>query len=218
MHVFTTSRAGPDPFAVASTYIESAKMTLAIMIGCSARQVDKVQESINCTEDAIRHPLLILGICTELQLKRLESLVEDRALSCFRTMRKFEEANRLGPNRKYNGDIPKLISDVCYSREAIKIASDEIKATKRQLIKALPSSLNSAMNLFDTDDGNPTNLQESETDKSKELTNRFYQQFTDIFTRFEDLVAKCEVASDAMSFSAGIVSPAWQLLQTLIIC
>jgi hypothetical protein len=223
-----TSRLGPDAFALASTHLEKSKLTLAIIIGCSVKQMTRVESLLRGSEDAIRHPLLMLGICAELQLGRLRKLVIDEAMKCQITTRSLERCGETQtPNDAHkatNQEITwALINEVRANRDGIKRAGEEVRATKRQLYKALPPALVSLLNRHENNDtgnnndnndslGNSGNtgsvvasVTESEPDEDEEITNMFYERFADIFAQFEGLMADCRINLEEMSFAADIV-------------
>ncbi|KAH7333217.1 hypothetical protein BKA65DRAFT_41432 [Rhexocercosporidium sp. MPI-PUGE-AT-0058] len=221
MQIATTSTQGPDTFAFASTHIDRAHLTLAVMIGCSVKQINRVRNLLEGAELAIQHPLLMLGICAELQLDRLKKLVEDKVTECLETTRLLE-ATRQG------GITWVLINKVRACRDGSKRAEEEVNATKRQLAKALPSDFASSVERTENHESNDGNSNKKrrgsihsdinapsastskpELDKEDELptnfTAMFSERFADIFAQFDGLVAECRISVEEMSFAADII-------------
>jgi hypothetical protein len=234
MHIAMASALGPNNFAIASTHVERVHLTLAIMIGCSKKQIKRVQELVQGSEDAIRHPLLMLGICAELQLDRLKELVLDTVTKGLETTRRLEATrdDTTGPNaHQHRGEITwDLINQVRARRDKSKRAEEEVKTTKRQLSKALPPALGSLIDRSENNDDNDnkddrkkngkarsissaTNVSDSvpELDRDDEVTNMFTERFADIFAQFEGLIAECRISVEEMSFAADMVGEPFKL-------
>jgi hypothetical protein len=217
MQIATTSTQGPDTFALASTHVDHAHLTLAVMIGCSVKQINRVRNLLEGAELAIKHPLLMLGICAELQLDRLKKLVEDKVTECLETTRLLEDTRRkVDPSQdthRFKGEITwGLINKVRACRDGSKRAEEEVNATKRQLAKALPSDFASSVERGSIhSDINAPSASTSEPDFDKEdelptnFTAMFSERFADIFAQFEGLVAECRISVEEMSFAADIV-------------
>lgn len=231
MQIATTSTQGPDTFALASTHIDRSHLTLAVMIGCSVKQINRVRSLLEGAELAITHPLLMLGICAELQLDRLKNLVEDKVTECLETTRLLEATRReVDPSQdthRFKGEITwGLINKVRACRDGSKRAEEEVNATKRQLAKALPPDFASSVERTENHESNDSNSKrrgsihsdinapsastsEPDFDKEDELptnfTAMFSERFADIFAQFEGLVAECRISVEEMSFAADIV-------------
>jgi hypothetical protein len=230
MHIATTSALGPDTFALASTHIDCANLTLAIMIGCSVKQIKRVEDLLRRSEDAIKHPLLMLGICAELQLDRLKKLVTEKVTECLETTRGLAATRREEAEQSRDAHTPKveitwdIINRVRTCRDESKRAEEEVKATKRQLSKALPPAFGSFVDRSENHESNDSNdnnkksgkarsnsnltsssTTEPDLDTGDELTNMFTERFADIFAQFEGLIADCRISVEEMSFTADIV-------------
>ncbi|KAJ8130207.1 hypothetical protein O1611_g3423 [Lasiodiplodia mahajangana] len=76
MSVGTTDFRESNGFAFGSTYFESRRFTCAIMVGCGGAQMRDVESLINLADaNSSQHPLFMLSIFAEMQLKRLARLV-----------------------------------------------------------------------------------------------------------------------------------------------
>jgi hypothetical protein len=212
MHTAMTNIQGPDTFALASTHFSRANLTVAVMIGCSVAQMRRVESLLRGTERAIGHPLLMLGIYAELQLDRLRKLVKDSGAKCVETTRRLENE---APHDLHDATRKKitwdLINEVRAVRAESKSAEEEVRATKRQLSKALPPAVNKRLNGNENndEDADAADSPESEINEDVDITNMFLERFADIFTQFEGLTADCRINVEEMSFAADIVG--WPL-------
>ncbi|KAH8810715.1 hypothetical protein F5884DRAFT_259217 [Xylogone sp. PMI_703] len=201
------SPSDPESFALASTHFNRTNLTLAIMIGCSVKQMKRVEELIEGSEDVINHPLLVLGICAELQLDRLEKLVDDKVTESLGITRLIQaiRLQEAGQNREITGTF---IDKVHTCRDESKRAGEEVKATKRQLTKALSLSVE----LSEDGNGNDNNNKNNATLKSKgqldmddEVTNMFSERFEDIFAEFDTLITECRIVVEEMSLADDFI-------------
>ncbi|PSN62091.1 hypothetical protein BS50DRAFT_680375 [Corynespora cassiicola Philippines] len=216
-----------DRFAMGSTYIERDNLTLAIFIGCSTEQVDRVKQLLEDSEEAITHPLLMLGICVELLLDRCLALVDKSTSDCLRiTMNigKQSEAHDKGIDWE-------LLKKVRSRGDQSKRIEEEVNATKRQLAKVLPRLFDHKSDL--SDDSVPiqrsnvnSNVLKSNNPRvgnslrskrsfsgilrgsngNAEITDMFEEHFNDYITRFEELVAQCRISAEEMANTTNHVS------------
>lgn len=200
MHTAMIPPQWKDNFALASTHFRDKHFTFAVMFGCSADQIKKVKDLLEGREDAIGKQLLMLGICAELHLDRLRDLVFKCSAECYNSKDDLERRNQ----QTLDWD---LIKKVGIDRAKTKKAEEEIKATKRQLYKALPPAIRMRLNRDETDDEVGHNLGASVEllNDETELTDMFLERFADIFAQFEGLIATCRVSVEELSFTADAV-------------
>ena len=221
MQIAMTSPQSHDDFALASTHFENAKLTLAIMIGCSMEQIRKVHRLIESAEDCITHPFLMLGICGELHLDRLKKLVSDRVTECNEIIRELERLQKKGHDAQKPIELKVVSSLIAKFRERrvkCKRAEEEVKTTKRQLFKALPPKLRTLLtstepsgddndNEIGPEDSTGESMNGSELeDTDTVVANMFAERFMDIFSHFEGLIADCRIGVEEMSSTAEEVS------------
>ncbi|TGJ87103.1 hypothetical protein E0Z10_g1707 [Xylaria hypoxylon] len=142
MHVaMTRRRYSPreyPAFALAATHFQTQNITFAIMVGCSEQQIGKVESLVQGWGDAVGHPLLMLGICAELHLDRLESLTIQQD-SIYRNLLNSVQANATSDsNDKFSWE---LIKEVRNAREESKRVEAEVNTTRLQLSNAVSSSI-----------------------------------------------------------------------------
>lgn len=198
MHTAMVPPLWRDSFALASTHFCENRLTLAVMFGCSSEQIGKVKNLLEGREDAVGTELLMLGICAELHLDRLRNLAFGWSKECYKSKDDLEKRNQ----QTLDWD---LIKKVGVDRAETKKAEEEIKATKRQLYKALPSVMRTRLSKDDNATEIGHNLKGSLLDNPTELPELFLERFADIFAQFEGLVATCWVSVEELSFTADAV-------------
>jgi len=121
------------PFAVAATHFESREFTIAVMVGCSQIQIETVRRLVKGWQDASGHPLLMLGLCAELELDRLDHLIhrQGKAYDQLKTELTSNAASK-SPDR-FSWELIDKVRAI--SEESNKI-EEEVKTTKLQLFKA----------------------------------------------------------------------------------
>ncbi|KAI1264606.1 hypothetical protein F5Y18DRAFT_436512 [Xylariaceae sp. FL1019] len=132
MQVAATSPSAENAFAMAATHFESRHFTFAIMVGYNDAQIGKVRSLLSSYPNSLSHPFLMLSICAELQLRRLEELVVTQAaiyLSLDKTRLHIRGTTRP------NGSGWDIINEL-QARENLKHAEEEVVAIKYQLEKA----------------------------------------------------------------------------------
>lgn len=122
-------------FALAATHIESRRFTYAVMVGCTHDQIRKVKKLVEGWEEGAKHPLMMLGVCAELHLQRVEALVSKRSDEYKKLKNKLDESR--GTNQ-FNWN---MIDSVRLEREESIRAATEINTTISQLSKAYQSGI-----------------------------------------------------------------------------
>ncbi|KAI0530253.1 hypothetical protein GGR58DRAFT_518626 [Xylaria digitata] len=127
-----------DAFALAATHFQTQNTTFAIMVGCSKDQIDKVKSLVQGWKDAVGHPLLMLVICAELHLDRLDGLITERE-GAYRKLLNDVQANATSNNNdKFSWE---LIEEVRSTREKGLRIEAEVNTTRLQLSNAVSSSI-----------------------------------------------------------------------------
>jgi hypothetical protein len=142
MHTAMTNQDDPQAFAMAATYIESRKLTLAVMVGCSDDQIKDVKDLVGGWRDAMSHPLLMLGVCAELELNRLEDRVGKQTRDYVDLMNEIESERATRGHDRFSWELIKKVRSI---REASKLAEEEVDATKSQLEKACVPAIQSVI-------------------------------------------------------------------------
>ena len=192
MHTFTINPKSHQAFAVAATHFESCEFTFSIMVGCTDDQINNVKRLVAGWQDASGHPLLMLGICAELELNRLENLIGKQRLAYQGLMEKIEDdAVSVGHDR-FSWE---LIKEVRSIRDESKTVEEETETTKLQLSKAILPGIKTLLDQY-------ANNRETFV----EITNLFSERFNDILSRLDGLSAKCRIYVEGISFTTDIVS------------
>ncbi|KAI1853179.1 hypothetical protein JX266_001885 [Neoarthrinium moseri] len=145
MHTVMTNQSDTQAYAMAATHIACKKLTLAVMIGCSDAQIRIVKRLVKGWSDAIGHPLLMLGVCAELELNRLEDLVGAQTQRYVELMASIE-AERVSAG--HHGFSWELIQRVRATREASKKAEEEVDTARSQLEKAHKPAIDALMQRY----------------------------------------------------------------------
>ena len=162
------------------------------MVGCTDDQINNVKRLVAGWQDASGHPLLMLGICAELELNRLENLIGKQRLAYQGLMEKIEDdAVSVGHDR-FSWE---LIKEVRSIRDESKTVEEETETTKLQLSKAILPGIKTLLDQY-------ANNRETFV----EITNLFSERFNDILSRLDGLSAKCRIYVEGISFTTDIVS------------
>jgi hypothetical protein len=139
-------------FAMAATHIESINLTLAVMVGCSDDQIKTVKNLVSGWSDAISHPLLMLGICAELELNRLEDKVAVHTMAYGVLKSKIEDESTTRSRDRFSWE---LIKQVRLIREDSKPV-EEVDATKSQLEKACGPAIEAVVKQYGQHNSRPS--------------------------------------------------------------
>ncbi|KXX80970.1 hypothetical protein MMYC01_203906 [Madurella mycetomatis] len=132
MYTVNTSVPSGQNFALSATHFENANLTLAVVLGATPRQVDKVDDLLGNAQEAIGHPLLMLGLTAELMLDLLTDPVESMRDRCVKMIRKSQEMLSITGRKgtEYALQVEAIRSESQWLDEAVK-------TTKQNLVKAL---------------------------------------------------------------------------------
>jgi hypothetical protein len=184
-----------EPFGFASTTVNS-DLAFAIVFGCSDNHVTCVRNLLRNAEPKMVHPLLMLSICAQLHLFRLEGLVKERVGD-----REGVEAVLL------NGDMDRLrLEDLKKRWYESALAQKEVTMTHRQLLEATSvGSAESAGIRRDEGSSSIKNVGTKEIEGNSDVTRILQRRLADILARFESLTVECRIGVDRISFAVGIV-------------
>lgn len=212
MCTVTTSSPGSSgggEFAISSTHFKKAGLTVAAVLGATPEQVSQVQALLEIADEAIGHPLLMLGLAAELMLGRLVNPVEQMRDQCIRNVRLSREmlfvTDRKGTN--YAMDVESIRSESLWLDEAVK-------TTKHNLEKAL-AVYNRVNGTIDDDDGESDSATKPESgeDGFEENLKRYVEhkmkvRFQDIFAQLDGLIAVTRISvQDMCSMSTTVSIP-----------
>lgn len=209
----------PNGFAMAATHIASRCFTYAVMVGCSEQQIRKVTRLVTEWVDGTKHPLLALGICAELHLDRLDTLVTDRALAYSQLRIDLDRDKEAGT---LSWDTIKRVRT---TREVSRNVEEEVNTTRLQLAKAHKSSVGKLREDYKPTaptlpaafppapapappapaPPGPGQHQMPTLEELADTTDLFDERLQDILYRFEGLGAQCRVGVESISFSAEVI-------------
>lgn len=180
-----------NEFALASTYVESARLNLVILIGCSTSQITKLESRLRRSKDAIQHPLFALGMCSELHLELLKEEAEEAIRVCDTIMCLYKFSRQQGYRmvNSTDGNEQDLYDKICVNRLVIRKVVNDIKTTQAQLNKALKLSLEWVRS--------PRDFVFPEF---RHLNNRFQRRLDEITLELEELIAKCHIRLEDSAF------------------
>ncbi|KAI1352589.1 hypothetical protein F5Y01DRAFT_324285 [Xylaria sp. FL0043] len=237
MHVAMTrprySLPGYHAFALAATHFQTQNATFAIMVGCSEDQIDKIESLVRGWGDAVGHPLLMLGICAELHLDRLEELTIKQDIIYQNLLSRVKDNATSDSNDKFSWE---LIEEVRHAREEAKRVEVEVDTTKLQLSNAVTSSVSKLLAQYKTlyndsterinimaadpkgkspahssmssncsDTGSTITKLQRELELKIETTHLFEERFNDILSRLDGLSAQCRISVEGISFTTDII-------------
>ncbi|KAI0810574.1 hypothetical protein GGR55DRAFT_644472 [Xylaria sp. FL0064] len=201
-------------FALAATHFQTQNVTFAIMVGCSEDQIDKIESLVRGWGDAVGHPLLMLGICAELHLDRLDQLTIKQDLDYQKLLDEVKGNATSDSNDKFSW---KLIDKVRHAREDAKRVEAEVDTTKLQLSNAVTSSVRKLLAQYitlhnDTEAADPKGKSpahsiaklQRELELKIETTHLFEERFNDILSRLDGLSARCRISVEGISFTTDI--------------
>lgn len=196
MHTATTDPGDGHEygFALAATHIESRCFTYAIMVGCSSDQIRKVRDLVSDWEEGAKHPLMMLGVCAELHLQRVEALVSERSEQ-YKALLEELDGNR-GTKQFHWATIDRVQS---VRDKSIKVEV-EINTTRSQLSKACQSGVKTLL-----EQSNGTAGGQPQPGSAKEVTNLFDERFQDILSRLDRLAAECRIGVERITFSTEVI-------------
>ncbi|KAK0611743.1 hypothetical protein B0T14DRAFT_439727 [Immersiella caudata] len=178
-------------FALSATQFDERCLTLMVVLGATDEQVQKVEDLLRNADDALGHPLLMLGLCAELLLQHMQDIVEDAVDKCIETTRTMRPQSLSIGSVPSTNQVISFMDRVQRNRRRSQQIEDEVKLTKAYLTKQLPKKA--------VTDGN---LEDREID---EVTERFYERFEYIFLEMDALMSKSKIYADEMSFNAETI-------------
>lgn len=225
MQTATTKPADERGFALAATHIESRSFTYAVMVGCSSHQIKRVERLVKNGGESVKHPLLMLGVCAELHLDRLQALVRDLSAK-YKDL--IDELNKSIETKKIRLET---IQKVQSMRDESRRVEEEISTTKSQLSRACTSGVKTLLDRYKVaaegsqspsspapsteaslsptvGNQTPPSTAAGQTasipvpPEAMELTNLFDERFQDILSRLEGLAARCQIIVEGISSSS----------------
>lgn len=222
-------------FALAATHIESRCFTYSVMVGCSSDQIRKVKRLVEEWEEGAKHPLMMLGVCAELHLQRVEALVSKRSDEYKQLM---EELDKSRDIKHFHWET---IDRVQLVREKSIRVEEEINTTKSQLSKACLSGVKTLLDQYNgnadgqiqrssavgsqasssrtvcsqtppspaagdqTPSGQAAPVPVTPNRDTIEVAKLFDERFQDILSRLDGLAAKCRIIVEGISFSTDVI-------------
>lgn len=193
-----TSTASQDGFAVSTAHFKEANLTLAVVLGATKQQIDRVETLLGNAKEAIGHPLLMLGLSAELMLELLAESIDNMRDSCVTLTRSFRDT--LCGTSSLDGDYTTKVEDLRYNTLRL---DEEVKTFKESLQKALEFFCPNYKDVSDID----TQKAPTDSDKSQHFVKtKIRMRFQDIFSELNSLITLTRISVDEMSSMSSTVT------------
>ncbi|GAB1311264.1 hypothetical protein MFIFM68171_01474 [Madurella fahalii] len=211
MCTVNTSVPSGQNFALSATHFKDANLTLAVILGATPQQVDKIENLLGNAEEAIGHPLLMLGLSAELMSDLLTNPVEDMRDGCIQMIRKSRDmlfvTGRKGT--EYAMQVEAIRSDSLWLEEAVKSTKDNLRKALETYCRSHeendnghdPGEGGSTKN-GSTKRGNATNGGDENSDHEhirSYVEQKIKMRFQDIFLQLDALIAVTRISVQDMS-------------------
>ncbi|GAB1314607.1 Mg2+ transporter protein, CorA-like/Zinc transport protein ZntB (Fragment) [Madurella fahalii] len=175
-----TSAAFPDDIAFSSRYITTNNTSYAVFYGCNERQTRDIVTSLRSAPNGVDHPLLCVGIFTELERKRLVNLAED-------LVDKFTVNSDTLENQSWNLNTLEMQESlaICVRSRSLM---DQIRSVKRQLTRAL-------------DEVALLGQEEWLSAPAIDMGMLVKQKIVDTLDEFEDKIDECNMMAENLSLA-----------------
>lgn len=197
MCTINTSTASKNGFAVSTTHFVDARLTLAVVLGATELQVDRMDHLLTNAHEAIGHPLLMLGVSAELLLELLADPINNMRDKCVQVTRKFQEMwldnNNEGVD--YAMDVETIRSETSHLDE-------EVRTSKQSLQNALEFF---CPNYQDTAIMKVENGATEMTKLERFVKTKIRMRFQDIFLELDSLMTLTRISVQEMSSMSATV-------------
>ncbi|KAK4239966.1 hypothetical protein C8A03DRAFT_31982, partial [Achaetomium macrosporum] len=192
----------PYSFSLSCTYFKNRKLSLAVLYSCDSNQVSRVAELLEASPEVASHPWLIAGVFAELQLNRMQALV-DRVhldsdpnnhqilLPLLDSLSKSQLWERYDVVLKVVTSAKETEEEVRTTRAQLKQIADKFAEEKRRWEEQLGSK-NGAE-------------QTDKQDDCLEDADRFINRFRDIDMELNCLMTQCRVAAEQQIQAGGML-------------
>jgi hypothetical protein len=189
-----------DNIGVSITYCHKRKLMLAILYGCSQRQMveaTRLLKQCDSTSPNIKeHPILVIGTYSELQSQALGAHTEEiiTEWTQFRS--------QLLADRYDDAQVQRFDDRQRFLYEKIIMIENEIRTAQRCL-KMIINHINTML--------------ESGGGEYPDTTKLMKQRFEELDGIYDDLVVKCSMSSNRMSYLTNLVSLVYYTLPFIAI-
>ncbi|KAK5659914.1 hypothetical protein OQA88_13378 [Cercophora sp. LCS_1] len=194
LRIINTSTSNQRGFAVStahfSTRYSNAGLTLAVVLGATQQQVDRIETLLRNAQEAIGHPLLMLGLSAELLLDLLIENVESMRDRCVAVERMFQRLVMKDIGKDV--DANNLAIDVESVRSKASFLDEEIKTSRSILLKALNTYFGDIEATSSSDDY-------SGTERERFVQRKIRARFQDILFELDSLMTLTQISTRAVS-------------------
>ncbi len=198
----------PDDLALSVTFLPESRSTLAVVFGCNESQRRQFEGRLAIAPPkTLTHPLLIPGIFTELERKRLSERMEDTLDSfTLRTSPTSDSPNEnsvaLNMSEEQMGEYLQL----CYQSQSL---AKEFKSVKRQLAKMVQfcDEFDAVMcKSFRCAEESHTALNHEERENIMDTNEMIKRRTLEIMDEYDDKIDECDMVLENMSITMQTVS------------
>ncbi|KAM7201220.1 hypothetical protein V8F20_004966 [Naviculisporaceae sp. PSN 640] len=205
---YSPGSSGGNEFAISSTHSKNANLTLAVVFGATPRQVNKVADLLANADEAIGHPLLMLGLTAELMLDNLVDPVEHMRDECVRVIRRLREmlfvTDRKGTH--YAMEVESIRSDSMWLDEAAKTTKDILEKGLEVYNKVTGNIDNDDDDMADRANRPERGDEEFEAKLKRYVDYKINMRFQDIFAQLDVLIAVTRISVQDMCSMSTTVS------------
>ncbi len=186
---------------VSSTHFQHAKLTVAVVLGCTPQHMAKIEKLLREAPEVKSHPLLMVGLFAELHRDRVEAIVNEAVRDCDIASAKlgmFDDTPKPHVRRSLL-----LSRELRNCRIKTKKAEEEVRSTKSQLGKMMEQMDELATRGHRVSMGG--HAADMMDDKFATSIARFKRRFEEIKMELDALMAQCRMTFDDMTFSEELV-------------
>jgi len=204
MCTINTSTASHEGFAVSTSHFKEAKLTLAVVLGATEKQIGRVEVLLGNAQEAIGHPLLMLGLSAELLLDLLTDPIEKMRDRCVKVTRKCQEM--LNDSDSHGTDHAMEVETI---RSETSHLDEEVKTSKKSLHKALQFYFPDYEDVRSIhDEGSTPTSTTASTENERLVKNKMRTRFQDIISDLDSLMNLTRISVEEMSSMSATVRKA----------
>ncbi|KAI0183768.1 hypothetical protein EV127DRAFT_506397 [Xylaria flabelliformis] len=196
-----TSHEWPGDLALSMTYFPLRRVTYGVLYGCDAEIKEAILARLHNSEDAACHPLLLIGIFTELERKRQLNLVRDGLDALHSTIlnlsRPAGDVGSMGVDRELSGthaidpwlDIHHLKNSLESWKEQLAKIAEHIDELSENWFNFLPS---------DSDN------EGAEKCQVREVGKRIKERILEIVCDYDAKIRECVMIMEGMNLATQL--------------
>jgi hypothetical protein len=190
-----------DKIAISSTHFRHSRLTVAVIFGCTEKQMRKVERLLSHAPEVKSHPLLMVGVFAELHRDRVDDIVRDAFADCDIATLKLGMDGKTRPEIRRSFELSRELRNC---RLKAKRAEEEVRSSQGQLHKMM-GQIEELVQVHRTQ-GSPGVQHSGEADENFTMnTLRFKHRFEEISIEFDAMMAQCRMTFDDMTYTEELV-------------